>query len=815
MSFQTLLRKLKQKKKEKVDRKFHLTGMRNVDILLDVEEVNYLQPEPHRQAPQRNSAAILGNLLADAQMGHDDFESPKQMEEKRRKKEEYERSLAQSRRYPVLPSLKDLQRLTNALQDGSAFKGDSYRPTYRNTLDDTASAQQTLRQRNNYTHVPPPHTSSVYHIPLFALKSNRTSCQVSLCPHEHYTIDWDISDPDNKNSSWIASLRHYWDHATSRDDHKKCPRPNEQPRCKILAERIVATFMVNEQRKLSDSERRRGETTRRPPSSERVYREVRIMYSHLFRGNTEDIIEKKEEAARKNQDPATQRDKLAEQTQQQAQRERQRKELAKGLNIDDLEANEQPVTTSSKKRALSEDQDGARPLAQEMPNKKQKVSAPAEDRLKATTIEERKERAAQMAVKLTKAHATKIPSVAEKPKAVSSKQINVAPVADSYGDAPAASQVSASKPQDVKKRNELTSAERKLLKGSQQAEIEESMTQVPEMVKTPAENPQARVNNEDEQILAKLAEKERQNILITMSVKKVIAPKTLILQEIEKEVECAWENFDTALKEKSTVTEIEPTVIEVKEDSIDSNSSDYSLENTMVSMFDRVSQLPYPPPPPSPEKQKFSNKRDSRRASLVKSSEDLATRTVDGKTQMSAAVIEDSDEETDYVLPKVETRLPESEVHGEFETESVAIVEGVVQQQEELAEQREEMIESGAGAVVLETIEAVGTLDTSMTESHDETQSSIDQSGAENTSSPPSSPPPLPFQKRKRSSADSSSSRSLKKLKTKRSMTPPYVSGAEDASDQVDDLVDEVAMDIEKVDGPDSLDDLFEELENH
>ncbi|KAH9872610.1 hypothetical protein J1614_005003 [Plenodomus biglobosus] len=853
-------------------------------IMNSQKESNSLRPEPRRLAPPRSSVSVLGNLMADAQRGHKDFISREQMEANRRKKEAYERSHGQSKQAPELPSLQALQRLGNALRDGSAFKGDSHRPHYCKTFEDEHGSKQTHRQTRSYPDMPPPHTPTAYHVNVSAPgKSNRMSCQVSLCEHEHYAIDWVSSDPDNTKGSWIGQLRYYWDHSSSRDDHKKCQRPNNISRCKTLAERIIAKYMANEQSKLPEKDRQNGAAIR-PPSFERIHREVQILYSHLFRGNAENIIEKKEEAARKEKH----RDILRR---KQTDGMKQREELVKGSDIDDMKENEKPVMKSSKKRALEEDDKKPHPSAKEAPNKKQKmsaaaseevvkgsdidsvtkaekpvtkptkkraleeedkaaspgtkeapnkkqkVSAAAEDRFKLSSMAKRKERAAKMAENLTQSHAAKAQKVTDKQlkKTVSPKQTKVTLVeSDLNEDIPTATEKSApqaSQPNGVKKekkKNELTTEERKLLKGMQQAEVEENEAYVPEEVEGPEEQFNVIIDDDEANILAQLAEKEKQAILIASPAQKVAKTKALIPRKTDKEIESAWNNFDTALQEtKSTSTK-------AKEDSIDNNSDD-GFGSAIMSELEKQSQ---PAAPPPPKKHKFPNKRGSRLASLAKANKEASaeTTTPPQTTQKSAPIIDNSDDETNYALPVAKTELPSADLSGEFEAETKAIVQDIVHRLEQQTTAREEILPTTEEDNNIPS-ETNGESETSPDTSMTETQSSIEHSGVEDTTTPatpPSSRQASPAQKRKRSSSDeemaplaAESAPQTKKVKIgstdslpgavaevtrKRSATPPCEGGAEEAFKPTEEAVKEVGGDgVEEAGSPDSLDSLFGE----
>ncbi|CBY01178.1 hypothetical protein LEMA_P023080.1 [Plenodomus lingam JN3] len=474
------------------------------------KKVEHLRPEPRRRAPPKSSASILGHLIAHAKRGHDDFISPELMEDNRRKNEEYERSHKRPRVPPSLPSLQTLQRMRNTLRDSVASKGDSYRPDYRKTPDDPHHAQKTQRQKSSYTETPPRHTPAAYLANLFASdRSTRVNCQVSLCEHEYYAIDWESSDSDNRKGSWIAHFRHYWDYPSSRDDHKKCQPPNIQSRCNVLAERIIAKSMEKEDRKSLGRDKRNGAVTR--PSFERVHREVRIMYSHLFRGNAEDVIEKKEEAARKKHDLFSQREILAEKTQRQAHAERQRKELAKGLAIEDS------VKEPSNKRTRMDDGDTAR-YPKEAPKKKQKISVP-EDRFKPTTKEEREKRVIQMKKSIQAQHTLRIANIREKKKAVSSKLVPVDPGSNEDKHAP--TKVSAPqipKPQGPKKK-ELTPEERKILKRMQRAEAEEANAYTSNNIVEPKQQPEDKLD-EEAHILSQLTDQAKKDILLAPATSK-------------------------------------------------------------------------------------------------------------------------------------------------------------------------------------------------------------------------------------------------------------------------------------------------------
>ena len=361
--------------------RFYLQGLRNVgEIVEDIEEK---RPISSRQDPRVSGKSMLQGLLNDARMGHKDFIPPEKLKRSHRENAHYECSPVQSAKPPALPSLQALQYLTTALQDRTIFKGVPTNNAHR--------APQTHRPEKNDVDSPTMHVASAYHVESTAsFKNIRTYCQVSLCPHEHFCIDWYVSDPGNEKGSWIASIRHYWDHTSSREDHRTCKAPDSRARCNLLAQRIIEQFVKTEQGKLTNKDKRNGAAARRPPAFATVEREVRLMYSHTFRGNTDKIVEEKEAIARKNQDRTASRRRLAENLQLQALQERQGRKKS-GQDLDsDASKNNQPVEVHSKKRTrLDDDEVYSSPNV--APKKKQKSSTLATVRVQPMTMDEHEE----------------------------------------------------------------------------------------------------------------------------------------------------------------------------------------------------------------------------------------------------------------------------------------------------------------------------------------------------------------------------------------------------------------------------------------
>ncbi|RMZ73214.1 heterokaryon incompatibility [Pyrenophora seminiperda CCB06] len=237
-----------------------LTGIRNVGECVDNDDLE-VQSKPQ---PKPKQTLSFGAIMADAQKGAQNTVTPKQKEPKT----EHER--ARTAHQYGLPSITDLQRFTRALQDGSAFRGDTYRPN------------------SNYGH----------------------------------------------RSPW--------------EQHEHCPQPDIRACVTKLSKRIIGKFEDMQNGKLSYYDIKDGKSPRRPPPIQRVEREVQYMYWQISRGKHDKLVEHKEslkaklgvEARRKEQ---------AELILSQAQVDRQRGGVAKGLDIDDLE-DDAPVAKKTTKK---------------------------------------------------------------------------------------------------------------------------------------------------------------------------------------------------------------------------------------------------------------------------------------------------------------------------------------------------------------------------------------------------------------------------------------------------------------------------------
>ncbi|CAA9958073.1 hypothetical protein PTMSG1_01646 [Pyrenophora teres f. maculata] len=254
-------------------------------------------------------------------------------------KSKFENQVGYERTYTVpqvqeLPSITDLQRFTQALQDGTAFHVDTYRPNYNNH---SVSPYRPERPHLSRNIVRPSNVAELGAI--FAPKKvhlerqNRSS--VSFCDHQEFYITWQPDDPHNHHGSYKPHMQRFEDRSPW-VQHQNCPPPDILACIKKLAKRIIRKFEDMENGRLSYLDIKDGKSPRRAPTIQRVEREVQNMYSQMFRGKYDAIVEKKE-AIRAKIDAGTRRKEQAEQIRLQAQLDRQRRGIAKGLDVDDLE----------------------------------------------------------------------------------------------------------------------------------------------------------------------------------------------------------------------------------------------------------------------------------------------------------------------------------------------------------------------------------------------------------------------------------------------------------------------------------------------
>lgn len=361
---------------------FYISGLQNLaDLVSDSTRDDDVPPTP-RPVPSKSE---FGSLMGQAKKGGEDYVSLEKRKVEEQKKEEYRRSHAQPTTTPTnllhgLPSLQTLQHLTNAIQAGTAFQGDFYRPNYASPPQKSRRKQDEYRPSSPYLDPGSTRITDARHITFSSKGANpyKNCCQVSICDHEYFCIEWDSSDPDNGNNSWKARLKYYWDYASAQEDHKSCQQPDRLARCTVIAERIIQKFVDMEDGKLSRRDIHNGLQASRPPPLNRVEREVRTMFSHIFRSETEKIFEKKE-ALRVHLDVAQRRKEFVEKTQQRAQKEREYKVLAKGPDIDDLEDVVTPIIKMKQPKKIAQ-------TPRRNPGKqKEKVLTPLVDRFRYTT----------------------------------------------------------------------------------------------------------------------------------------------------------------------------------------------------------------------------------------------------------------------------------------------------------------------------------------------------------------------------------------------------------------------------------------------
>ena len=115
-----------------VGRPFYLTNIKYVD---EIDLAKFDSEDDERAVSKKNPAkTTFSNVMGEAQKGYKDHISMEKKREEKEKIEEYERTHArpepsQQPAEHTLPSLIDLQRVNQALLDGTAFRGDSYRPS--------------------------------------------------------------------------------------------------------------------------------------------------------------------------------------------------------------------------------------------------------------------------------------------------------------------------------------------------------------------------------------------------------------------------------------------------------------------------------------------------------------------------------------------------------------------------------------------------------------------------------------------------------------------------------------------------------------
>ncbi|KAI1688143.1 hypothetical protein KJE20_01320 [Pyrenophora tritici-repentis] len=265
-----------------------------------------------------------------------------------------------------LPSITDLQRFTRALQDGTAFRADTYRPNYGNHPASSYRPDYNNQPTNSYRPERRYLSRNVVRPSNFAelgaifvpkkVHHERENCSsVSFCDHQEFYIAWDAHDPHNNHGSYKPHMQRFEDRSPWAE-HQNCPPPNIPACLKKLARKIIGKFEGMENGRLSYLDIKDGKAPRRAPPIQRVEREVQNMYSQMFRGKYDEIIEVKG-AMRAKFDAGTRRKEQAKQIWLQAKLDGHRGEIAKGINVDELEDDTPIVKQKTKKtpKQIAED----------------------------------------------------------------------------------------------------------------------------------------------------------------------------------------------------------------------------------------------------------------------------------------------------------------------------------------------------------------------------------------------------------------------------------------------------------------------------
>jgi hypothetical protein len=372
-----------QKRNKSVGTLFHLSDHKNVADLVDDSDLETEKP-PVRKTPTKS---LFGSLLGEARRGGQDTVTPEKMKENQERKAIYEQAMArpaisQPKLPTGLPSLNELARVTQALQDGTAFHGDSYRPDYRPNNDRPASTYRPESPR--LSHSTPRPTNSNQLGGIFSVKkssNHKNFSSVSFCDHQEFTIDWHPKDPMNDQGSWQAKMVKF-DDRSPWEQHVHCKEADVRAKVQQLAEKIIGKYEDMENGNLSKRAQSQGERPGRSPPKARVEREVQNMYPRLHRK----IIEKKE-ALRVKLDAADCRKEEAEKLQKRAQEDVQRGEKAKGLDIDDLEDDDEPIITKKTKRSAK--QIAEQKVARNRQRKEARGTTELLDRFRPSTADER------------------------------------------------------------------------------------------------------------------------------------------------------------------------------------------------------------------------------------------------------------------------------------------------------------------------------------------------------------------------------------------------------------------------------------------
>jgi hypothetical protein len=363
----------------------HYTGMKNCGELVDSSDSEQETKSTVLKEPTKPSLTI-GKLLEEASKGAPDLVTPGNNEAKLKKKDAYERAHAYPAAVPAgLPTLQDLLQVSNALRDGTAFRGDSYRP------DNSYRPNNVYRREKPHPSCIATHAADASHI-FFEKKPevHDNYSVVAFCDHQGFYIDWHPSDPENRKGTWQASMQRI-KNSGPWGQHEFCQPPsNVRENISIVARRIIRKFTDLEGAKFTGRHRRDGLEPRRPPPFSRVEREVQNMWNQMHRGRHNGIVEKKE-ALRTKLDAADGRQKMTVLQQRQAQLDGHRDQKAKGIDIDNEVVGGRRIKKAPKQ--IAEDKVAQARLRKEAGAKSKRLAEP-EHRFRPTTMDERDARQA-------------------------------------------------------------------------------------------------------------------------------------------------------------------------------------------------------------------------------------------------------------------------------------------------------------------------------------------------------------------------------------------------------------------------------------
>jgi hypothetical protein len=528
----------RQKRNRGIGSVFHFSGLNNVAELVD-EEIAIEKP----LAPKTPIKPSLSNLLGEARKGGQDIVTPKQNEEDQDRKAEYERANArpttsQPQLLNGLLSLHELAQVTRALQDGTAFRGDSYRPDYRPNNEYRPESPQLSQSSPR-----PTNTNQLRNI--FSAKKtsqHKNFSSVSFCDHQEFTIDWNPDDPMNDRGSWRASMNRFEDRSPW-EQHQYCQKPDVRAKVTRLTKKIIGKFDDMEKGRLTGRDLRHGALPRRSPPKPHVEREVQKMYSQLHRGKTEKLVEKRE-ALRVKLDAAERRKEETEMLHKRAQEDRQRGEKAKGLAIDDLEDDDEPVTTKKSRKAPK--QIAEEKVARNRQRKQAKGTIEPVDRFRPITADERK-------TKTPATNTTTTPQKSKKTKAAAASGDNSDELAKNAATKKITNTNKKQEPASKPKPRGMTAEERALLSSIIQAEKEEEYEDQYTLAESEAEveehdTPSEEDNNEEE-LRNEVAALERAKLIGKTT--KLSKPEPKIMVQSSKKRKAATSTSEDAPKSRS------------------------------------------------------------------------------------------------------------------------------------------------------------------------------------------------------------------------------------------------------------------------